>query len=124
LAIRGADVPTLSRPPLTTEPDGFSAQEFAFALAWELYAPGLGGWTVQRDTEDEGDQIILVDPPLVYGDGFMLRKDAEGVRITSPIGVHRAATLRDALLLICPLGREALDSADQMAALPNAELMR
>lgn len=117
-------MPTLYRSPPTAEAPGFSAQEFAFALAWELYAPGLGGWTVQRDTEDEGEPIMLVDPPLVYGDGFVLHKEADGVRITSPLGVHRAATLRDALLLICPLGREALDSADQMAALPDADLMR
>ncbi len=117
-------MPTLFRPPSQAGAASFSAQEFAFALAWELYAPGLGGWTVQRDTEDDGDQIILVDPPLVYGDGFALRKDADEVRITSPLGVHRAASLRDALLLICPLGGEALAAADQMAALPSADLVR
>lgn len=115
-------MPTRYRLPLHTASETFSAQEFAFALAWELYAPGLGGWTVQRDVEEDGTGSILVDPPLVYGDGFVLRRDAEGVCIVSPLGVHRAPTLRDALLLICPLEREALAAADQMAALPTGDL--
>lgn len=114
---------TLFRPP-PGGAVGFSAQEFAFALAWEVYAPGLGGWTVERDTEEDGEQAILVDPPLVYGDGFTLRKDAEGIHISSSLGVHRASNLREALLLICPLHREALEAADRMAELPTTDLMR
>ncbi len=113
-------MPTILRSPPQA---GFTAQEFAFALAWELYAPGLGGWTVQRDTEEDGEQLILVDPPLVYGDGFVVRQSADGVSITSPLGVHRAATLRDALLLICPLCEDALNAADRMAELPTADLL-
>ncbi len=115
---------TLYRPDRHTGAIGFTAQEFAFALAWELYAPGLGGWTVQRDAEEDGETFMLVDPPLVYGDGFVLRKDAKGVSISSPLGAHRAANLREALLLVCPLGREALDAADRMAALPTEDIVR
>lgn len=100
---------------------GFTEREFAFALAWELYAPGLGGWTVQRDEEEDGTPYLLVDPPLVYGDGFVLRRDAQGVSISSTLGVHRTATLREALLLVCPLATEALDAADRMAALPSGD---
>ncbi len=117
-------MPTVYRDPSRTQLVGFTDREFAFALAWELYAPGLGGWTVQRDEEEDGMGFFLVDPPLVYGDGFVLRRDAQGVSITSPLGSHRAASLRDALLLICPLGSEALDAADRMAALPNRDLLR
>ena len=117
-------VPALYRLPAHHRGLGFSQQEFAFALAWEVYAPGLGGWTVQRDIEDDGTPFILVDPPLVYGDGFLLHKDGDGISIRSPLGTHRAASLREALLLICPLGRDVLDAADRMAALPTADLMR
>lgn len=100
----------------------FSQQDIAFALAWEVHAPGLGGWTVQSDTDEDGTDMLLVDPPLVYGDGFLVRPDGSGVVITSPLGTHRAATLRDALLLICPLGREALESVELLAALPEPAL--
>jgi hypothetical protein len=42
--------------------------------------------------------------------------------VTSPLGIHRAATVRDALLLICPLGHEALDAAERLAAIPEPVL--
>lgn len=116
-------MPTLFHPSRQASGAAFTAQEFAFALAWEIYAPGLGGWTVQRDSEEDGGDLILVDPPLVYGDGFVVQKNGEGVSITSALGLHRAASLRDGLLLICPLGREALDAADRMAALPIEDLL-
>ncbi len=96
----------------------FSTEDIAFALAWEVHAPGLGGWTVQQDVEDDGTDLLLVDPPLVYGDGFTVRPDRDGVRVVSPLGEHRAATLRDALLLICSLGRETLEKVERLAAMP------
>ena len=110
----------------TTRPPAlpFSEQDLAFALAWEVHAPGLGGWTVQIDTDEEGADMLLIDPPLVYGDGFVVRLDAAGVLVTSPLGLHRAPTVRDALLLICPLGREALDAVERLAALPEPTLQR
>ncbi len=100
----------------------FSDEDIAFALAWEVYAPGLGGWTVQRDVEEDGTDLVFVDPPLVYGDGFAIRPERDGVRIVSPLGMHRAATLRDALLLICPLGAQALEQADRLARMPSPTL--
>lgn len=94
----------------------------AFALAWEVHAPGLGGWTVMHDTDEDGGGLLLVDPPLVYGDGFVVRQAGDHVEVTSPLGRHRAATLRHALLLICPLGREALEAVERLAALPEPAL--
>ncbi len=100
----------------------FSTDDIAFALAWEVYAPGLGGWTVERDVEEDGTDLLLVDPPLVYGDGFVVRPGRDGVHVASTLGVHRAATLRDALLLICPLGAEALDKVERLAGMPAPAL--
>ena len=102
----------------------FSHPELAFALAWEVYAPGLGGWTVTPDEGDDGAIVLLVDPPLVCGDGFELRPDADGVLITSSLGQHRAPTLRDALLLICPLSPAALGGAERLAAAPEVGFFR
>ncbi len=110
---------SLSQPAGCASRTSFSDQDVAFALAWEVHAPGLGGWTVQSDTDDHGTDLLLVDPPLVYGDGFVLRPDAlAGVVITSALGTHRAASVREALLLICPLGCDALDAVERLAAAP------
>lgn len=113
---------TLSRSTAFAPARPFSEQDIAFALAWEVYAPGLGGWTVQIDTDEDGTDTLLVDPPLVYGDGFVVRLDAGGVLVTSPLGIHRASTVRDALLLICPLSGEALDAVERLAAMPEPAL--
>ena len=98
---------------------GFSKRDLAFAFAWEIYAPGLSGWNISVDPEEAAADLILVDPPLVYGDGFTVRKSESGVEIKWSGGRESAATLRDALLLICPLAPEALAAADGLAALPE-----
>ncbi len=100
----------------------FAAADIAFALAWEIYAPGLGGWTVHIDLDEGGDEFMLVDPPLVYGDGFVVRLDGNGAVITSPDGLHRAANLREAMLLICPLSPDALQAVEKLALAPAPSL--
>ncbi len=108
-----------SRPRACDDDLRFSKEELAFAMAWEMYAPGLAGWTLHREAEDDGSDIILVDPPLVYGDGFTLHREAGGVVIAWSRGRLRAATLRDALLVVCPLAPDALEAADRLAAVPG-----
>lgn len=94
-------------------------EDIAFALAWEVYAPGLGGWTVQIDEDDSGSEFLLVDPPLVYGDGFTVRRDPAGASITWPQGAARASSVRDAMLMICPLSADALAATELLAAAPS-----
>lgn len=112
-------MPSSAQPSLSDAAPCFSARDVAFALAWGVHAPGLGGWTVQSDQEDDGSELLLVDPPLVYGDGFVLRPDSNGVSISSALGKHWAASVREALLLICPLGPEALAAAELLADAPD-----
>lgn len=108
----------LSRDPIRDPTLCFSDEEFCFARNWELYAPGLGGWTVIRDLEDDGAELVLVYPPLSYEEGFTIHRETGTVVITWCGGVVRVGTLREALLRICPLSPEHLRSADAMAALP------
>lgn len=111
-------MPTLSRS--AAVPAGrFSDGDFAFAMAWEVFAPGLGGWTVTRDVDEDETEMMMVDPPLVYGDGFVLRPMANGVQISSPLGVHVTPSLPAALLLICPLPTDALAEVERLAAAPT-----
>lgn len=112
-------MPSESRSCPRNDSQSFSDSDVAFALAWEIYAPGLCGWTVRRDFEDTGEDLILVDPPLNYGNGFMLSSDESGVLIEWQGGRRRMPTVRDALLLICPLPAEALAAADYLATQPD-----
>ena len=107
-----------AQPTARSGPGRFEASDLAFALAWEVYAPGLGGWTVLVDSDESGEEFLLVDPPLVFGDGFMIRPEGAETVITCPIGTYRAATLREAMLLICPLAPDALDAVEKLAAAP------
>lgn len=103
--------------PYGSVPSGhrFDAAEIAFALAWQHHAPGLGGWSVCVDAGPDGAQEVLVDPPLVFGDGFRVMPDAQGATITWTDGFRRVASLREAMLLICPLSAEALAMIEQQA---------
>ena len=107
-----------AQPTARSGPGRFEASDLAFALAWEVYAPGLGGWTVLVDTDDNGEEILLVDPPLVFGDGFIVRPDGAETVITCPVGMYRAANLREAMLLICPLAPDALAAVEKLAGAP------
>ena len=94
----------------------FPPYDLAFALAWADHAPGLGGWTVQLDTCEDGAEYLLVDPPLVYGNGFYIGLDGAETVIWWHAGERRVANLREAMLLICPLGPEALAAVETRAA--------
>lgn len=96
-----------------------SEADIAFAMAWEVHAPGLGGWTVQVDTDDDGTECLHVDPPLVYGDGFTVWREAEQALISWSSGSLRVGSVRDAMLTICPLSPEALEQAEVLAAAPE-----
>lgn len=106
--------------PSNTRPasGSFSPADSAFALAWEVYAPGLTGWTVLVDNDDEGAEIMLVDPPLAYDNGFTLRPDGRDIIVSWSGGQRRASSVREALLLLCPLAPEHLIAADALAAAP------
>ena len=101
---------------------GFSPADIAFALAWEIYAPGLVGWTVLVENEEEGSDVILVDPPLAFDNGFTLRRDGLDTVVSWRDGTRRTASVRDALQLICPLAPEELAAADALADAPVVAL--
>ena len=99
-----------------------TAAELAFAQAWEVHAPGLGGWTVIADLEDDGSECLYVDPPLVFGEGFVVRPGPDHVTISWPNGSMQVASVRDAMLAICPLSPDALKLVDMLADAPEPPL--
>ncbi len=107
-----------AQPTARSGPSRFEPADLAFALAWEVYAPGLGGWSVLVDTDENGGEYLLVDPPLVYGDGFVVCPDDTGTVITCSTGTYRASNLREAMLLICPLSPDALAAVERLAEAP------
>lgn len=112
-------MPSSAEPVVSDAAPWFSAQDIAFARAWGVYAPGLGGWTVDCDSDDDRVDSLLIDPPLVYGEGFVVRPDSCGISISSALGDYRAQSLRDALLLICPLAPDDLKAAELLAKTPD-----
>ena len=100
----------------------FAPADVAFALAWEVHAPGLGGWSVMIDEEDDGSEYLLVDPPLVYGAGFMVRPFGAAAEITWDQGTLVVPNLREAMLRICPLSPDALAAVEQLADAPTLAL--
>ena len=99
-------------------PGRFSSDEIAFALAWEVHAPGLTGWSVVIDTDEDGSDIILVDPPLAFDRGFIVRRVGAETVVTWAAGTLRAADLCEAMLLICPLPPDRLAAVELLAAAP------
>jgi hypothetical protein len=105
--------------PKSSGSDRLAPEDIAFARAWEVYAPGLGGWTVQVEDDEDGAEFLLVDPPLVYGDGFTVRCDAAGATISWQNGADRASSVRQAMLKICPLAPDVLAAVENLAIAPS-----
>ena len=104
-------------------PSRFDPADLAFARAWEVYATGLGGWTVLVDTDENGVQELYVDPPLVYGDGFRIRREGSEVVVHWPSGSIRTSSVRKALLALCELPPDALMAVERLTAAPDDELV-
>lgn len=96
----------------------FASSDVAFALAWEIHAPGLGGWTVMIDEDEDGSEYLVVDPPLVYGAGFMVRPLGAAAEISWEQGTLLVDNVREAMLRICPLSPDALAAVEQLADAP------
>ncbi len=116
----------------------FSPEDVRWASAWAEVAPGLGGWGVSfaQDAEPGNDaepgesgQVLFAYPPSpMRGLGTLPREPwaitatAEGVLIgDSDYQDIAAPTLRDALLIVCPLSPDQMAEADALAALDDDE---
>ncbi|HEY0205529.1 MAG TPA: hypothetical protein VGC15_15395 [Acetobacteraceae bacterium] len=102
----------------------FPIADLRFALAWSAAAPGYGGWRIEVVQISSGEMVDVVPPgaqfpvfwvvPRVGHVEVMWEHSAEagGGQVT----VARPSTLRDALLLLCPLSAECLASLDRKLA--------
>jgi len=99
----------------------FPLADLRFALAWSAAAPGFGGWRVEVVQISSGEMVDVVPPgsqfpvfwvvPRIGHVEVVWEKSAEagGGQVT----VARPSTLRDALLLLCPLSAECLADIDR-----------
>ena len=74
------------------------------------------------DTDDDGTQRLYVDPPLVYGEGFVVRSEEGRTCVSWPTGSLQVGSVRDAMLTICPLSAEALEQVERLAGAPEPVL--
>jgi hypothetical protein len=107
---------------MRTDARRLAPNEVAFALAWEVHAPGLGGWTVIIDEDEDGSEYLVVDPPLVYGAGFQVRPLGAAAEIIWDQGTLLVENVRAAMLKICPLSPDALAAVEQLADAPTPEI--
>ncbi len=89
----------------------FHQADVLYALEWAAVAPGLGGWNVSLD-DDRKTRLISVVPPGAEQPAFFITRDGMEVTITwlrqkvmdgVLVEVGRYASLREALLTLCPL---------------------
>lgn len=97
----------------------FPIEDLRFALAWSRVAPGWGGWQVSVSEMATGEMVEVVPPgaefPLFYvlpraGSVEVIRERVMEVG-GGQVSVAMVPTLRDALLLLCPLDADALAQA-------------
>ncbi|MGI4944347.1 MAG: hypothetical protein ACRYHQ_27950 [Janthinobacterium lividum] len=102
----------------------FPIADLQFALAWSDAAPGFGGWRIEVVQISSGEMVDVVPPGAEFPVFWVVPRtghvevmwehsaEAGGGQVL----VARPSTLRDALLLLCPLSAECLADIDRMLA--------
>ena len=116
--------PALNRSAALSECAVFPIADLRFALAWSAAAPGLGGWRIEVVQISSGEMVDVIPPGADFPVFCVLPRighveliwehaaDAGGEQAM----VAQPSTLRDALLLLCPLGAECLAEIDRNQA--------
>jgi hypothetical protein len=99
----------------------FDQADVLYALEWAAVAPGLGGWTVLLDDDSE-TRVVSVIPPGMERPGFAVTRKGREVSLTwlraansgqPDIEVARPTSLREAMLLLCPLSYERIEGINE-----------
>jgi len=98
----------------------FHRADVLYALEWSAVAPGMGGWDVLLDDE-ERTRLVSVVPPGSDTPTFFIYNKGREVVLTwqAPSGksdvmeIGRFASLRTALLALCPLNEEQTQAVNE-----------
>jgi len=99
----------------------FHRADVLYALEWAASAPGIGGWNIVLDDEDQTRQVSVIPPGAERPTFFIARLGTEVVltwlRTTGeregPVEVARFASLREAVRALCALSDEQLESVNE-----------
>lgn len=102
----------------------FPVEDLRFALAWSRMAPGFGGWQLGVSEMASGEMVEVIPPGAEFPVFYVLPRAGcvEVIRERvievggGQVSVATVPTLRDAVLLLCPLGPEAMAQANEAAA--------
>ena len=95
----------------------FPVEDLQFAMAWSRVAPGFGGWTLAVSEMTTGE-LVEVTPPGAEFPVFYVLPRPEGTEIIrervievggGQVSEAMVPSLRDAVLLLCPLGSEGME---------------
>ncbi len=101
----------------------FPVEDLKFAMAWSRVAPGIGGWQLAVSEMTSGE-IVEVTPPGAEFPVFYILQRLNGVEIIrervievggGQVSVAIVPTLRDAVLLLCPIGFENVAQIESCA---------
>lgn len=102
----------------------FPIADLRFALAWSVAAPGFGGWRVEVVQISSGEMVDVIPPGAEFPVFSVVPRtahveviweraaDAGGGQVI----VARPSSLREALLLLCPLSADCLADIDRTQA--------
>lgn len=98
----------------------FNSADVLFAMEWSAVAPGIGGWAVAVDNEQQCRLISIVPPGAELPTFFLYWKDNTVVVVwRRPYGdretmeVGRFANLRVAVLALCPLHGDLVQNINE-----------
>jgi hypothetical protein len=95
----------------------FHPSDVAFAIGWSRRAPGIDGWRVLLDREEETEQVSVI-PPGSKEVVFVITRDGTKAVIERLNGQSRQlvgefTNLRLAVQALCPLQEEHLQEINE-----------
>lgn len=99
----------------------FHRADILFVLEWASVAPGLGGWNVLLDNEQETRKVSVVPPGTGHPAFFITRSGSEvalhryrpGADPGQVIEFARYSSLREAVLTVCALSGEEIETINE-----------
>ena len=96
----------------------FHPADVLYALEWAAATPGVVHWRVQADSARE-TRLVLVLPPGANRPAFEITRNGDQVQVAGPAMAENGeppryfASLREAVLAICPLDEDRVVAANE-----------
>lgn len=105
----------------------FPVDDLSFAMAWSRVAPGIGGWRLAVSEMTSGEIVEIIPPGAKFPVFYVLPRpggaeiiwDCSTVVEDDQASLGLLPSLRDAVLLLCPLTSEVLAQVRESLGVPG-----